>query len=149
MTRAEEKRILVVDDEPDVRNYLAAIIEDCGFEVDTAVDGVDALAKIEANPPDLITMDLIMPRLSGVRAMRAMRKNPAWADIPVIVITAHANDEMGKGIVEEMIAESRQMPRALMDKPVTPVKLVRAIADILDVTLEIDPADLPKAMGIR
>ena len=51
MANAQEKKILVVDDEPDVRNFLAACIEDAGFQVDTAVDGVDALEKIETNPP--------------------------------------------------------------------------------------------------
>ena len=50
----------MVDDEPDVRNFLAACIEDAGFQVETAVDGVDALEKVEANPPDLMTLDIIM-----------------------------------------------------------------------------------------
>ena len=63
MTQASEKRILVVDDEPDVRNFLAACLEDAGFNVETAFDGVDALEKIEAFSPDLMTLDMVMPRM--------------------------------------------------------------------------------------
>jgi len=62
MIPASKKKILVVDDEPDVRNFLAACIEDAGFKVITAIDGVDALEKVAKDPPDLITMDMVMPR---------------------------------------------------------------------------------------
>jgi len=139
MAHASEKRILVVDDEPDVRNFLAACIEDAGFIVETAEDGMAALEKIEANVPDLMTLDMVMPRRSGISLMRKLRRNEAWADIPVIVITAHAKDELGSGDVKELQAfAARHRPKFTFEKPITPEKLVKAIAGILEVEVDIE-----------
>ncbi|MGD8251837.1 MAG: response regulator [Desulfobacterales bacterium] len=136
MPLASEKRILVVDDEPDVRNFLAACIEDAGFTVETAKDGVDALEKIEQNPPDLMTLDMVMPRKSGIKVIRTLREDERWASLPVIVITAHAHDELGSEDIKGFNAfTSGLRPRYTMEKPVTPEKLVKAIADILEVDL--------------
>lgn len=137
MAHASEKTILVVDDEPDVRNFLAACIEDAGFNVETAVDGIDALEKIEANPPDLMTIDLVMPRLSGIQLMRKLRKNDKWANIPVIVITAHAHDELGMDDIEKFTAFAmHHRPRYTMDKPVTPARLVKSVREILNIEID-------------
>jgi len=134
MVHASEKRILVVDDEPDVRNFLVACIEDAGFKVASAIDGVDALEKIETNVPDLITLDMVMPRKSGINLMRKLRKNEKWAGIPVIVITAHAHDEFGSEDIKEFNAfATRHRPKITMEKPVTPERLVKAICEILKV----------------
>jgi CheY-like chemotaxis protein len=137
MTHTSDKKILVVDDEPDVRNFLAACIEDAGFNVITAIDGMDALEKIAAHPPDLITLDMVMPRRSGIRVMRELKKNEKWAEIPVIVITAHARDEFGSRYLEEFTAfAARHRPKYTMEKPVTPQRLVNAICEILNVSPE-------------
>ena len=132
MAHASEKRILVVDDEPDVRNFLAACIEDAGFVVETAKDGVEALEKVEASPPDLMTLDMVMPRKSGIAVIRTLRENERYKNLPVIVITAHAHDEFGSEDIKNFNAfTSGLRPRYTMEKPVTPEKLVNAIADIL------------------
>ena len=137
MAHASEKRILVVDDEPDVRNFLAACIEDAGFQVETAEDGIEALLKIEQNPPDLMTLDMVMPRKSGIKVMRTLRENEKWAGLPVIVITAHARDEFGSEDIRGFNAfASGLRPRYTLEKPVTPEKLVQAIAEILEVDVE-------------
>ncbi len=136
---ASEKKILVVDDEPDVRNFLAACIEDAGFIVDTAINGDDALEKIKADPPDLMTLDMVMPRKSGIQLMRDLRKNDEWAEIPVIVITAHARDEFGSHEIKDFNAfATRYQPKIIMEKPITPEKLVKSICDILSVDPEAD-----------
>ena len=140
MAHASEKRILVVDDEPDVRNFLAACIEDAGFVVETASDGVEALEKVEANPPDLMTLDMVMPRKSGIAVIRTLRENERFTNLPVIVITAHAHDEFGSEDIKNFNAfASGLRPRYTMEKPVTPEKLVKAIADIL----QVDTDDVP------
>ena len=134
MVKASEKRVLVVDDEPDVRNFLAACIEDAGFKVETAKDGVEALEKVEANTPDLMTLDMVMPRHSGIQLLRKLRKNKKWADIPVIVITAHAKDEFGSEDIKEFEAfTARHRPKYTLEKPITPTTLVKAICEILEV----------------
>lgn len=136
MASAHDKKILVVDDEPDVRNFLAACIEDAGFQVDTAVDGVDALEKIEKNPPDLITLDVVMPRKSGINVIRTLRADERWAKLPVIVITAHAHDEFGSEDVKIFNAfASGQRPKYTIEKPITPQKIIAAICETLDIQL--------------
>jgi len=135
MTTESLKKILIVDDEPDIRNFLSACIEDAGFLVDTARDGIEALEKVADDPPDLITLDLVMPRLSGVRVIRELQKNGQWKKIPVIVITAHASDELGSDEVKALSAFTANMrPRYTIEKPVTQEKIVRAICDVLEIT---------------
>jgi len=137
MAHASEKKVLVVDDEPDVRNFLAACIEDAGFQVATAVDGADALQKLQADPPDLMTLDMVMPRVSGISLMRQLRGMEQFVRLPVIVITAHAHDEMGSEDIKDFNAfASGLRPRYMMEKPITPKKLVNAIGDILGVEVE-------------
>lgn len=136
MAHASEKTILIVDDEPDVRNFLATIVKDAGFQVETAVDGVDALDQVARHLPDLMILDMVMPRKSGIKVIRTLRSNPDWAKLPVIVVTAHANDEFGSEDIKEFNAfASGLRPRYTMEKPVTPVKLIRSIGDILNVEL--------------
>jgi CheY-like chemotaxis protein len=143
MASASEKRVLVVDDEPDVRNFLVAIIEDAGFQVDTAANGEEALQKIESDPPDLMTLDMVMPRTSGIQVMRSLRDNPRFRNLPVIVITAHAHDEFGREDLKSFNAfVSGNRPRHTLEKPVSPEKLVKEICDILEVCPE--PDDMPQ-----
>lgn len=141
MALASEKRILVVDDEPDVRDFLSTCLEDAGFQVEVATDGFDALEKIEKNPPDLITLDLLMPRISGIKLMRKLRKNPAWKSIPVIIVTAHAKDELGQKDLEDLYAEEvTPVPEHILEKPITPSSLVNGIGKILDVQTDLEVA---------
>lgn len=141
MAHASEMKVLVVDDEPDVRNFLAACIEDAGFNVRTAVDGADALEKLQAEPPDLMTLDMVMPRVSGINLMRKLRRIEQFARLPVIVITAHAHDELGSDDIKDFNAFASGMrPRYMMEKPITPKKLVKAISEILEA--EVDTAQI-------
>lgn len=134
MPLASEKRILVVDDEPDVRNFLATCIEDAGFQVETAVDGVDALEKVRSNPPDLMTLDMVMPRKSGLKVIKELRAEEQFKRLPIIVITAHSHTEFGSEDIKNFNAfASGLRPRYTMEKPVTPAKLISALCNILDV----------------
>lgn len=135
--KASEKKILVVDDEPDVRNFLTACIQDAGFMVDSACNGQEALEKIEQNLPDLMTLDMVMPRKSGIELIRILRKNEKWSRLPVIVITAHANDEFASDDIKVFNAfTSGLKPRRTIEKPVTPQVLVNTICEILEVMPE-------------
>jgi len=81
------KKILVIDDEPDVVKYLSTFLTDQGFEVITAADGSEGLAKARQEKPDLITLDITMPGKSGVDVFTELRKDPDVGDIPVCIVT--------------------------------------------------------------
>ncbi len=138
MALASEKTLLIVDDEPDVRNFLSTCAEDAGFKVVTACDGEDALVKVQECNPDLMTLDMVMPKKSGYKVLKELRAMPRYAELPVIVITAHANDEMGSEDMQKLYTtlSGPSAPKFTLEKPITPGKLMKAIADILDVNLE-------------
>ncbi len=142
MAKAGDVTILVVDDEADVREYLTACLEDHGFKVETAVNGEDALEKMELRVPDLVTLDLVMPGISGVRVLRRMRRSPKLAEVPVILITAFAHHSDICGEIRELMAVPiKYRPRKLMEKPITPQKLATAIADTLNVDMLVTLGD--------
>jgi two-component system alkaline phosphatase synthesis response regulator PhoP len=134
MERAEDKTVLVVDDEPDVRGYLQMILEDAGFRVITAGDGVEALELIRKDRPDFISLDLVMPRKSGHKLLFELKRDRELARIPVLIVTAHARDEMGKKAMQEVL-DSRVMsgPGTYLEKPVNPGSYVGAIRRALGV----------------
>jgi two-component system alkaline phosphatase synthesis response regulator PhoP len=137
MAQASEKKILVVDDEPDVRNFLAACLEDAGFIVETAFDGIDALEKVEAFSPDLMTLDMVMPRMPGIKVIRELRKQKKWAKLPIIIITAHSRDDMGSDQIKEFMALTANVrPRVILDKPISTTNLIKSTCKILGVEWE-------------
>ncbi len=81
------KRILVVDDEDDVVRYFKTLFEDNGYEAITAKDGAEAMEKIRASRPDLVTLDITMPNKSGVRAYRDIKESDELKSIPVLIVT--------------------------------------------------------------
>ena len=81
-------RILVIDDEPMVRATLAQVLADEGYLVDVAVDGADALDSVHAARPDAILLDLMMPGMNGRQFLQALRDEPAYKDVPVLIMTA-------------------------------------------------------------
>ena len=82
--------ILLVEDEPDLAAATANVLRDAGFEVEIAVDGLDAIAKIGtlAQTPSVVVMDLNMPRVDGYRLFQWLRSQDAYRTLPVLVVTA-------------------------------------------------------------
>ena len=80
--------ILVVDDEMDVLSSIAQVLEDDGYEVSTADNGVNALAAMDQRLPDLLVLDIVMPEMHGVEVCRRVRANPFTAKVPIIFLTA-------------------------------------------------------------
>lgn len=81
--------ILIVDDDEDIRDLLSLILRLEGHEVQLAVDGVDALARLSTHRPSVILLDMMMPRLDGEGFLKELRNNPQLADIPVVLISGH------------------------------------------------------------
>jgi len=128
VTEKETKTILVVDDEPDVRRYLKAILDDAGFRVVTAEDGEAALEIIKTEKPDFISLDLMMPRKSGHKLLYELKKDKALEKIPVLIVTAHARDELGSSDLTDLL-DNRVLsgPGVYLEKPVNPTTYVRSI----------------------
>ncbi len=123
-----DRLVLVVDDEEDVRRYLAAILEDGGFTVRTAADGNAALELVREQTPDIISLDLVMPEKSGQRFLYTLRKNREWSRIPVLIVTGHAHDDLGKGDLDDILAGKMiSGPEVYLEKPVSPASYLRAV----------------------
>jgi CheY-like chemotaxis protein len=140
MVQPQDKTVLVVDDEPNVRDYLAQILLDAGFNVLTAGDGSEAMEIIQRERPDFISLDLVMPRKSGHKLLYELRKDRELSRIPVLIVTAHAQDELGERDLKD-IMDNRVLsgPGAYLEKPVKPLTYVRAVQRALGI--EETPAD--------
>jgi len=84
----KQKRVLVVDDDPNVADMLRQLLPESEFKLDSALDGVAGLQAIEANRPDIILLDIIMPRLDGFGVIESLRADPETRDLPIIVVSA-------------------------------------------------------------
>jgi CheY-like chemotaxis protein len=94
----EAKRLLIVDDVEDNLFLLEAILTEEGYEVDSAKNGKEALAKIEASPPDLVLLDAMMPGMDGYEVTRRIRQNKKIPFLPVLLITAYENANIPQGL---------------------------------------------------
>ncbi|MDO0924725.1 SpoIIE family protein phosphatase [Streptomyces sp. TG1A-8] len=86
-------RVLVADDNADMREYLARILADVGYRVDAVGDGREALDAVRRKAPDLVVSDVMMPRLDGLQLVRALRADPRTASVPVLLLSARAGQE--------------------------------------------------------
>ena len=86
-------RILVVDDSEDVRLALMTLLEDIGHSVFEAEDGSETTAMVLSGSPDLVLLDVAMPRVDGFEALKRLKADPATADVPVIMVTAKGRPE--------------------------------------------------------
>jgi CheY-like chemotaxis protein len=116
------QRVLVVEDSADIRGLWRMWLTGSGFSVDEASNGAEALAQAANRPPDLVLMDLCMPIMDGVEAIRRLRANPSTAEVPIIVITAQGTEESAQRAAEAGAD-------AYVDKPVMPDELLQHMKD--------------------
>ena len=121
------RKILVVDDEEDIRTFLVTVFEDAGADVIEASDGDECLEKAKTFKPDLISLDLSMPGKSGVDAFVELRKTAETEEIPVCVVTGHP--EFRQVIYDRPVPP----PEGYLNKPVDEDKLVSYVAHILEI----------------
>jgi DNA-binding response OmpR family regulator len=116
-------RVLVVDDDEVIRQLIAVNLTLEGFEVVTAVDGRDCLEKVVEADPDVITLDVMMPRLDGWVTATQLRRNPQTAGIKVVLITARAQeDDRSRG--REIGVD------AYLTKPFDPAEMIRVVREL-------------------
>ena len=124
-SRLRAYRILVVDDEADIRDYITAVLQDAGAEVHEATDGNEAVEKATKLKPDLITLDLSMPGKDGVEAFNDLRRTPEISQIPICIITGHPEF---RSVIYDRPSPP---PEGYLNKPVTAEELVRTVSRIL------------------
>lgn len=135
------KRLLIVDDDPNLLRAVAACLRGEGYEVDTARSGDEALIQIARRLPDLIVSDIRMPRMDGYALARQLRSNPRTDLIPVIFLTA--KDESS-----DRIAGIRSGVDAYLTKPFEPNELIAVIGNILT-RVERTHAEIARLVGLN
>ncbi|WP_344836137.1 response regulator transcription factor [Actinocorallia longicatena] len=115
--------MLVVDDDEVIRQLIAVNLQLEGFEVDTAVDGLDCLERVRDVAPDVITLDVMMPRLDGWETAVKLREDPETAGIRVVMITARAQDR-------DVVRGREIGVDAYVTKPFDPNELIRTVRDL-------------------
>ena len=133
------KRLLIVDDEPNLLRALEAFLSAEGFEVTTARSGPDALVKLAQAVPDLIVSDIRMPGMSGYELARQLRDSSRTALVPIVFLTA-------KGESEDRIEGFRAGVDAYLTKPFVPDELLALIKNILS-RVERTHAEIAKLLG--
>jgi DNA-binding response OmpR family regulator len=124
---ADLKKILIVDDEPDMVEWLKVFFEDNGYNAIFAYDGFDGFVKAETEQPDLITLDITMDKESGVKMYRKLHESEKTSNIPVIMVTG-VSPEFKKFI------ESRKQvnpPAAYFEKPVVKEELLKKVKELI------------------
>lgn len=116
--------MLVVDDDEAVRQVVATMLELDGWSIRTAADGQEAIDTLLERAPDLVVLDLMMPRVAGFEVLQAMQEHPVLADVPCIVCTARDSE------LEQEVGESLGVRRWIV-KPILPDQLVAAAAELV------------------
>ncbi len=137
------RKILVVDDDPDILTYVSEILHDHGFEAVTAGDGAAGLAKAREVRPELILLDLMMPRKSGIRFLNEAKQDPSLKDVPIVVVsgaTRATGVDMKHFLQEKPFRDRKEKalgidvdtsPDAYLDKPVDPSTLIDTVRKLL------------------
>src|SRR5215468_200953 len=114
------KKILLVEDNTELLELLCMNCEDAGFETDTATNGIQALEKARSAAPDLIVLDLVLPELDGFAVCETLRKDPATAEVPIILLTGLTSEFTRYAGLESGASD-------YVTKPVSPAELVSKI----------------------
>ena len=126
--------MLVVEDDPDIAQLVALYLSKAGFGVDVLNSGREALASIAAHRPDILVLDLMLPQVDGLEICRAVRAAPATTDLPIIMLTARA-EESDRIVGLELGADD------YLPKPFSPNELVARVRALLRRARRTAPAD--------
>jgi len=122
-------KILLVDDDPDVRMAIGMVLEAEGYQVRTARDGVECLEMIREEVPDLLILDLLMPRKDGFAVVRELRENPKYRKLPILILTAVREDasrrryELETGLAMDV--------QDYVEKRISPQELLRRVGKLV------------------
>lgn len=126
---SERRTVLVVDDEPDVLLLCRVNLEFEGYEVIEAADGEQAMAQAHAHHPDVVLLDVMMPKMDGWQVLAAIKADDELADIPVVMLTAKVQDQ-------DQIRGWSQGAADYITKPFSPLALSQVLQDVLETAPE-------------
>jgi CheY-like chemotaxis protein len=146
------KRVLVVDDDENTRRFLTVALEENGYEAITAADGDEGYKKIQESVPDLILLDVMMPKKTGFSLFKQLRRKEEYKDLPIIMLTGVAGvleeeealaegdtfespfDSIREGLrrgIQKMREEGLIKPEMFIDKPIDPEELIKSVKSII------------------
>ena len=127
------RKILIIDDEPDVITFLSTLLRKNGYDVCEACDGVEGMKKVLEEKPDLVCLDLVMPEKTGIKMYREMRKDEQLKQVPVIMVTGISSvDPWDFKDFKTFIRErSIPGPQAYIEKPIDKEQLLKAVREVL------------------
>jgi len=127
------KKVLTVDDDVDIRKVVSKLVEKSGYEVTEAKHGVEGMGKVREDKPDLIILDMLMPKESGIRMYHELKTEGSLKDIPVIVLSAIPKKSFLKSqkVLDEFAGQSVPEPEAYIEKPEEPEELIALMKKIL------------------
>ena len=127
------RKVLVVDDELDMRIFISTLLETSGYKPFSAVDGKEGLELARKHKPALVILDVMMPKESGINMYRELKNDPEMKDIPVIMLSALSRKTFfhSQKLLDEYKGESIPEPVAYIEKPPEPEELLEAIENCL------------------
>jgi two-component system, OmpR family, phosphate regulon response regulator PhoB len=127
------KKVLIVDDNPDVRKIVSKLIEVAGYKALIAKNGLEGIGKVKEDKPDLIILDVLMPKESGVRMYHELKTDDNVKDIPVIMLSGIPKKSFLKSqkVLDEFRGQSVPEPYEYIEKPEEPEELVGLMKEIL------------------
>jgi len=126
------KKILIIDDEPDVLTFLGTLLRKNGYDVVEAADGVEGMRKVIEVKPDLVCLDLLMPEKTGIKMYREMKKDQTLRDVPVVMVTGFMTPKVGHMDFKKFIQErSIPAPEGYIEKPIDKEKFLEAIKEAI------------------
>lgn len=128
------ERLLLVDDEPGLREAVQAYLEDSGFTVDTASNAQEGWELLQQHAPNLVISDIMMPQVDGYQFLKQLREDPRFNTLPVVFLTA-------RGMTADRIQGHRAGVDAYLSKPFDPDELVAIVENILERRAAISPAE--------
>jgi phosphate regulon transcriptional regulator PhoB len=132
-------RVLIVEDEPDIRELVVHHLKREGYQVSVAASGEEALRQVQASPPDLVLLDLMMPTMNGLEVCRRLRQDPVTASLPIVMLTAKG-DEIDRVLGLEIGADDYVV------KPFSPKELLARVRAVLRRSLPA-PGASPTTLG--
>lgn len=127
------KKVLIVDDDPDVRLFSQAVLEENGYMPVMAKNGEEGEEMIRNDPPDLIVLDVLMPKESGIRLYRNMKTSKKFKNIPIVILSGIAENSFlrSQKVLTEFGGDPVPDPEAYLEKPVDGEVLANTIKTIL------------------